>query len=102
MRLIDADALGVGEANRDVFIVPEYADGWNSAIKMIKNAPTVDAVPVKHGKWLETDSAPHRVYCSKCYKTFVNNKNWLKSNGGSIDDAEYCPHCCAKMDEVSK
>lgn len=46
MRLIDADALGVGEANREVFIVPEYADGWNSAIKMIKNAPTVDAVPV--------------------------------------------------------
>ena len=25
------DALGVGEANREVFIVPEYADGWNAA-----------------------------------------------------------------------
>ena len=42
MRLIDADALGIGKARRDVFLIPEYADGWNSAIEHIENAPTVD------------------------------------------------------------
>ena len=40
-RLIDADALGIGKAKREVFNVPEYADGWNSAVELIYNAPTV-------------------------------------------------------------
>lgn len=44
--LIDRTALGIGEANREVFENPAYADGWNSAIKIIKAASTVDAVPV--------------------------------------------------------
>ena len=42
MRLIDADALGIGKARRDAFLIPEYADGWNSAIEHIENAPTID------------------------------------------------------------
>ncbi|MBR2554429.1 MAG: DUF551 domain-containing protein [Aeriscardovia sp.] len=42
MRLIDADALGIGKAKREVFNNPEYADGWNSAIDLIKNAPTIE------------------------------------------------------------
>ena len=44
--LIDRTALGIGEANREVFENPAYADGRNSAIKFIKAAPSVDAVPV--------------------------------------------------------
>ena len=42
MRLIDADALGIGKAKREAFTVPEYADGWNSAIEIIDKAPTID------------------------------------------------------------
>ena len=44
MRLIDADALGIGKAKREAFTVPEYADGWNSAIEIIDKAPTIDIV----------------------------------------------------------
>lgn len=44
-RYIDADALGIGKANRDVFEHPKYADGWNSAIEIINNAPTADVAP---------------------------------------------------------
>lgn len=44
-RLIDADALGIGFAERKAFIVPRYAvstvNGWNSAIRLINAAPTV-------------------------------------------------------------
>lgn len=29
-RYIDADALGIGKANRDVFDNKSYADGWNA------------------------------------------------------------------------
>ena len=46
MRCIDADALGIGKADRNSFTVPEYADGWNSAIDIIANAPTADVVEV--------------------------------------------------------
>lgn len=45
-RLIDANALGIGEAKREVFVVPEYADGWNSAIRILDAAPTIAAVPI--------------------------------------------------------
>ena len=44
MRLIDADALGIGKAKREAFTVPEYADGWNAAIDIIDKAPTIDIV----------------------------------------------------------
>lgn len=46
MRLIDADALGIGKANPDVFEEKAYAWGWNVAIDVIKKAPTIDAAPV--------------------------------------------------------
>ena len=46
MRLIDARALGIRLANETIFKEREYAHGWNSAIKIIENAPTIDAVPV--------------------------------------------------------
>ncbi len=52
-RLIDANALGIGKAKREVFDNPAYADGWNSAIAIIENAPAVDAVEV--------------VRCKDCY-----------------------------------
>ena len=43
MRLIDADALGIGRCNPDIFENKAYAAGWNAAVDMIENAPTVDA-----------------------------------------------------------
>lgn len=48
MRLIDADALGIDLCNPDVFPCgsKSYAEGWNQAIKLLQNAPTVDAVEV--------------------------------------------------------
>lgn len=45
MRLIDADALGVGRCSKD--ILPDaYCAGWNGLIGLIEKAPTIDAVPV--------------------------------------------------------
>lgn len=46
MRPIDADALRIRLANETIFKEREYVHGWNSAIKIIENAPTIDAVPV--------------------------------------------------------
>lgn len=65
MRLIDADVLGIGKCNPDVFDDKGYAKGWNSAIEILQNAPTVDAVPVcrcKDCKHLSVRSGALGVY----------------------------------------
>ena len=64
MRLIDADALGIGKAKREAFTVPEYADGWNEAIKIIDDAPSVDAVEVVRCKDCAKDGL---ITCPMCY-----------------------------------
>lgn len=73
--LIDRDALGIGKANPNVFEKPEYADGWNSAVKIVQDAPIVDAVEVVRcrdckyydGKWLcKISGVPSRKPCDFC------------------------------------
>ena len=44
-------------------------------------APTIDAVPVRHGKWMGT-------VCSACGESTSN-----------YYDCDYCPHCGARMDK---
>ena len=63
------------------------------ARKIIAEAPTVDAVPVVHGRWVTRraglESYPHwDSKCSACgYKVAMVLESWL-----------YCPHCGARMD----
>lgn len=45
MRLIDADALGIGRCSKDL-LPAAYCAGWNGVINLIEDAPTIDAVPV--------------------------------------------------------
>lgn len=80
MRLIDADW-----AERKA---KEIIDGYAWAIRMaVGNAPTVDAVPVKHGRWELVDEAePRRYGCSKC-----SCLSWYGTY-------KYCPNCGARMD----
>ena len=62
-----------------------------------------DYEKVKHGKWLTTDAYPHRVYCSLCFKNYVTNEEIILERAKEphpifCTEAEYCPHCGAKMD----
>lgn len=59
--------------------------------------PTVDAVPVKHGRWAENKYG--LITCSKC-----GNLPLEAMTGSLITmhyepcESKYCPHCGAKMD----
>ena len=63
---------------------------------MIDLAPTVDAVPVVHGRWQWISSTYDRIpcekryWCSKCHHETITHDSepWEK----------FCPHCGAKMD----
>ena len=83
MRLIDADKIrwesypnDYGETNDD------YVGKCD-----IDNMPTVDAVPVVHGRWIPFHSkiSGDIQYCSACEIGFVAK-------------SDYCPHCGAMMD----
>ena len=81
MRLIDADALGIGLANETIFKEREYAHGWNSAIKIIENAPTIDAVPV--------------IRCRECkysHEDEIFGNRWCESHYGcrKVKDEGFC------------
>lgn len=85
-RPIDAEALGINKAKREIFNDPKYADGWNSAIEVINNAPTVDAVPV--------------VRCKDCF--FYHDDcscGWNGSTGWAPDD--YCSYG-ERMEDAEK
>lgn len=93
MRLIDADALGIGICNFDVFS-PEgtlYAEGWNQAIKILQKAPTVDAVEVvrcKYCKWY-VDDREFPPFCDNpiCGMQHPNDKTFCSYGERGEDDA---------------
>lgn len=70
------------------------ADRWTNN-GWLDPVPTVDAVPLRHGRWLTTDAYPHHLYCSLCYKTYLKNAQWLDTLGVPTN---FCPNCGARMD----
>lgn len=66
--------------------------GLKAALDYAKKLPREE---VKHGCWLVLDVPPHWIYCSECNKAYVLDKDLI---GKMCTDAEFCPHCGAKMD----
>ena len=90
-RLVDADELHMYFLNK-VFTQKNWA--YYEIEDAIDSAPTVDAEPVRHGRWEKVGQQffrkhyhNHMVTCSECHRE------------GAIR-WDYCPHCGAKMDEV--
>lgn len=90
MRLIDADALFTDLDGMMAVSPTGYIHG-DMVADMIGDQPTVDAEPVRHGKWIDgmVLDMPVEV-CDQC-NTFYP----LKFTGGGM---RYCPNCGAKMD----
>ena len=91
MRLIDADDLRK-ELKDYVFPITENnlmgaADAYYRTVHLIDNAPTIDAQPVVHGKWIY--KYMRHSECSNCgeLRNVYTQICW-----------NYCPNCGAKMD----
>ena len=106
MRLIDADALResfvetiarcdewINEANGDNKPRAEAsAVAFIEAKMRLDSAPTVDAVEVKHRRWIEKHHEADGYtftdrFCSECGKEIY-----------MLNPINYCPNCGAKMD----
>lgn len=57
----------------------------------IERAPTIDAVPVVHARWVQEDEDAWRCTCCGAFWTFIDG-------GPEENDARFCPVCGAKMD----
>ena len=89
MRLIDADALidsirECVEAVHDNY-ESDMEQGYLNAIECVEEQPTVEAEPVRHGKWIEYPTADGMNQCSECGVLRFGESN-------------YCPNCGARMD----
>ncbi len=97
VRLIDANALValISEINStDYGSIFDYVahgtarEALHDAIRLIEQMPTIEAEPVRHGRWIDSDPIGiYRSYeCSECQ--------------GIVSRAtpDYCPYCGAKMD----
>lgn len=95
---IDRAALGIGLCNRDVFENKGYADGWNAAVKILKEAPAVDVQEIKHGKWekfYSENEFENLYHCSICGHGVDVVDCTITPLDGRMN---YCPECGAKMD----
>ena len=93
MRLIDADAL------KELYEMGDELKNYEKVLSVplpviqqnIKDMPTIDAEPVKHGRWENLTHNEGWAYCSECHCCW----EW-----GIINDCNvrYCPNCGAKME----
>lgn len=95
-RLIDADVL-IKKIKKEGLLGDGYSydERESDVIQMIEECDTVDAEPVKHGRWIEIieDGKMKRV-TSCCGDDQTKLTVWYKP--------DCCPHCGAKMDEETK
>lgn len=101
MRLIDADVIMV-DLNDDA----DYADMLIKDIKeYIAEQPTIDAEPVRHGRWIiksNPENGWYKITCSECGEdeTAVAPCIGFMPNVKVIWD--FCPNCGARMDGGGK
>ncbi|MBR2556329.1 MAG: hypothetical protein IKE94_15895 [Aeriscardovia sp.] len=103
MRLIEADAiykiLESCEIKKDTYgsLLNDWDHGYNCGIERaeseIECAPTVDAVPVRHGHWIDIDSETYTwaIRCNKC-----GHERSMMSTQKTYPT--YCEKCGARMD----
>ena len=97
MRLIDADALVCSFCNVEgtapilgLSRIIEVSD----VVRIIEDAPTVDVVPVRKGRWIENYDM---FKCSECGATGFFEEDYSKPYR-----CNFCPDCGADMREAKK
>lgn len=94
MRLIDADALKASIEEKDRYNLG--GQGRIVVCGMLDDAPTIDAEPVRHGRWLS-----HVEYC-KLHNYLPSGASvpfWCSECESSAKEKTlHCSHCGAKMD----
>ena len=95
MRLIDVD-----------IDVNDYVETWDCncitggiqtvmAVDDLSYLPTIDAVPVRHGKWIGYETNSFKNSCEGLKRKFYRCSVCRTANAIRVN---YCPNCGTKMD----
>lgn len=107
-RLIDADALKEKLSKGTIITDDLYGmgimAGVDHAIKILADAPTIEAEPVVHAKWVDRYGEKydnHLYECSACRKKALYDfkRDMLGREHAVQVLSDACPHCRAKMDK---
>lgn len=99
-RLIDADALEAKlEEQRKLYIEMDMKGAEHllvhDVLHYVWEAPTIDAVPVRHGGWEKNNN----LFIDTLYRCSVCGEEFYLENGTPQENQYYyCPNCGAKMD----
>lgn len=94
MRLIDGDELFIQVCRtHDEFI------GLDELAELMDKMPTIDAEPVRYGRWIEDKGLYRCSVCSNLWTAW-----WIVAcpKDRMYKEMKYCPNCGAKMDEVKE
>ena len=100
-RLIDADLIIAKIDGLEEEIKEKFGASFGSLVcdvstkNWLNDAPTIDAVEVKHGEWVfsrgDGKTCVDGWTCSACGNSFHTNVPYF-------EEFHYCPNCGAKMD----
>ena len=90
-RLIDADAFS--EQYGNYYAEQGQAEGFIGTVgELIAKQPTVEAKPVRHGRWIEDRTD---VICSSCGCRYNGELFCMSHEDGAFS---HCPKCGAELD----
>ena len=96
-RLIDGDKLKLhyawwGSVDRETSEIMTYPEMKEIVDTIIDLQPTIEAEPIKHGRWIREPNCWYRCYvCGEHYPSVSGD---MKYN--------YCPNCGTFMNEVKE
>ena len=95
MRMINADALKEALCENCMFNTKDLCGANCDAQQMIENAPTIEAEPVRHGRWVYADKIGGMMHYS-CTSCKSDGKECI-ADENEITWFKFCPKCGARM-----
>lgn len=98
---LDAFKKELTEGKKRKYVTSCSAIGYEGAKHILESLPTVDAVTVKHGRWIIKDNPGagwYQVTCSECGEDVTSTIPMIGFFPNCKAIWDFCPYCGTNMD----